>query len=284
MFKISCISLHVICANALKIHEPIKVDIDSFTYDEICGDRNNYKCWKSGGASSTSNLVEMSYKSEETRAEEAGKASETTSKQVANETSSGGRRRRRRRRRRRPTDGETGGGETGGGETGGGETAGGETAGGEATSGDDDACSDEADDETNDAETDGEAATDSVVMQTKEGGYFHKWTIFAKGVAICESPEFATENGDKYGPCTKYSGVCTIDTNDDKTCEYNSGECEFKCPENLNEAEAAGYYVKCSSLKEKGGWKGGHVNIGDVPHCGNFESGFDKDEKLCHIS
>jgi len=116
MFKISCISLHLICANALKIHHPIEVNTDSFTtYDEICGDRNNYKCWRLEELPQQA-IYLMSHKSQETGAEKAEEASETTSAQVAYETSSGGqRRRRRRRRRRRPTEGDTAGETAGGG-------------------------------------------------------------------------------------------------------------------------------------------------------------------------
>jgi len=51
MLKISCISLHLIFASALKVNQYPEFGTENFTYNEECGDRNNYKCWKKGGHS-----------------------------------------------------------------------------------------------------------------------------------------------------------------------------------------------------------------------------------------
>lgn len=44
-------SLHLIFASALKVNQYPEFGTENFTYNEECGDRNNYKCWKKGGHS-----------------------------------------------------------------------------------------------------------------------------------------------------------------------------------------------------------------------------------------
>jgi hypothetical protein len=51
MMNFALLYLCISCVTALKLQQDPELEIANATYDEECGDRNNYKCWKKGGHS-----------------------------------------------------------------------------------------------------------------------------------------------------------------------------------------------------------------------------------------